>query len=174
MAYKNQNYMTNPILKEQADKKQKDYISLNTFSVIDSESSYNNELETPDSALNRYYTKWPREDGIDAEGKPVRDANTEVVGHSWESAITAPTDPAKTSTFPWIALKLNDFIGNIIFKYDGEEKFNWNITNAKKYAIISVPNDLNMPEYRLEWGSGNLGEETFNPDLLQIEFVEKE
>jgi len=54
MAYRNQNYMTNPLLKEQADKAQKDYVDPNateeTFTPIKySFVSYNDDKKT---------TKW--------------------------------------------------------------------------------------------------------------------
>ncbi len=184
MAYKNQNFMTNVALKEQADKAQKDYvdpnqqeetptIKNNKFNVILNKADYDALLAEDDNGLKRYYIKWPREDGIDAEGNPVHDLETEVVGHSWESAITAPTDPEETSTFPWIVLTLDNFTGTADFRYDGESKFIWNLEN-RQYGIASVPNDLNMTDYRLQWGTGATGEKTFDPNLLEVIFTPTE
>lgn len=184
MAYRNQNYMTNKIIKETIDKNQKDYIDPNTeeqqeepitqnnnkFDVIITEADYNKLLAESDNGLIRYYTKWPREDGIDSEGNPVHDLTTEVVGHSWESAMTAPTDPPETSSFPWIVLTLDNFTGTADFKYDGETKFSWNL-EERQYGIVSVPNDLNMTDYRLEWGTGATGKQTFDPSKLEVIFT---
>lgn len=189
--YTNQNYMTNRVIKEEVDKLQvwyeppeeegdedtdKTILSSenNTYSVIINKANYDALLAETDSGLNRYYTRWPREDGIDAEGNPVHDLSTEVVGHSWESAMTAPTDPAETSSFPWIVLKLDDFTGSIEFKYDNVTKFTWNIEEARRYGIVSVPNDLGMTDYRLVWGTGATGTETFNPELLDVIFTPQE
>lgn len=188
MAYRNQNYAVNKKIKAEVNKNQKGYVNPETekdkeqnsvqnnnyFNVILSESDYNNLLNESDNGLIRYYNKWPREDGIDSEGNPVRDSDTEVVGHSWESAITAPTDPAKTSSFPWIVLTLDNFKGVVDFKYDGEDKFSWDMKTSRQYGIASVPNDLNMTDYRLEWGTGNPGEKTFDPSLLQVTFTPTE
>lgn len=185
MAYRNQNYMTNRLIKETVDKNQVGYVdpeveteeeipvvsSNNTYAVILDKAGYNEQLAEEDSGLNRYYTRWPREDGIDENGDPVHDLSTEVVGHSWESAMTAPTDPAETSTYPWIVLKLDDFVGTIEFKYDNVSKFTWNIEEARRYAIVSVPNDLGMTDYRLVWGTGATGTKTFNPELLEVIFT---
>lgn len=183
MAYKNQNYMTNKKIKAAVDKNQKGYVdpeqsqeeeqivqSNNKFDVILSENDYNKLLSEEDNGLIRYYNKWPREDGIDANGDPVRDLETEVVGHSWESAITAPTDPKETSTFPWVVLTLDNFTGTADFQYDGESKFIWNLEN-RQYGIASVPNDLNMTDYRLVWGTGEAGEQTFDPSKLEVIFT---
>ena len=182
MAYRNQNYMTNKKIKAAVDKNQKGYIDPDaeqqeetpqvsgTFTVILDEASYNAALADSTNGLNKYYAKYPREDGIDAEGNPVRDLETEVVGHSWESAITAPTDPAETSSFPWIVLTLNDFTGTADFKYDGESKFVWNLEN-RQFGIASVPNDLNMTDYRLVWGTGATGKEEFDISKLDVVFT---
>lgn len=141
-----------------------------SVTAIKSESDYNAELDNPNSALNKYYTKWPREDAIDADGKPIRDSNTEVAGHSWESAITAPTDPAETSTFPWVTLNMNDFTGTILVKYDDELVLTWNV-EEKSFGILSVPADLGLTDYRLEWGTGAAGTETFNEELLEVIYI---
>lgn len=181
-----QNYVTNKLIKELVDKNQKGYVEVeeetnpqevsnnNRFDVILNENDYNQLLADEESGLSRYYKKYPREDGIDADGNPVRDPDTEVVGHAFASAITAPTDPAETSSFPWIVLTLDNFIGNIDFQYDGESKFNWDISNVKQFAIVSVPNDLGMADYRLQWGTGATGEKTFNPELLDVIFTPTE
>lgn len=184
MVYKNQNFMTNKKIKADVDKNQKGYtesepiaeetpqvVINNKYGVIISEATYNAELNDTDSGLSRYYNKYPREDAIDAEGKPIRDPDTEVAGHSWESAITAPTDPAETSSFPWIDIALNNFDGTMEIKYDGETKLSETILPKWSLWILSVPNDLGMTDYRLEWGTGNAGSKTFNPDLLEITFT---
>ena len=176
MAYKNQNYMTNRKIKEEVDKNQKGYVDPeatpqeepvathnNQIDIILDKATYDAVIADENSGLSRYYVKYPREDGIDAEGNPVRDPDTEVVGHSWESAISAPTDPAETSTFPWISLALNSFSGTMTIKYDGETKMEETILPKWSLWIISVPNDLGMTNYRLEWGTGASGEKVFNP-----------
>lgn len=184
---KKQNLIFNKKIKEAADKNQKGYVDpdakeeastpqptkLNTYGIILDKASYNRELNKTDSGLNRYYTKYPREDGIDAEGHPVRDPQTEVVGHSWESAITALTDPVQTSSFPWIDVAFDNLEGTIDFKYDGEIKDTWDIKTKNTFGIVSVPNDLNMPDYRLVWGTGAVGEKTFNPELFEIIYTPK-
>lgn len=142
----------------------------NSIVVIKSESDYNTELNNANSALNKYYTKWPREDAIDADGKPIRDLTTEVAGHSWESAITAPTEPAETSTFPWVTLNMDNFTGTIIVKYNNEIKLIWNV-EEKSYGILSVPNDLELTDYRLQWGTGEAGTEAFNEELLEVTYI---
>lgn len=138
--------------------------------TIKSESDYNAELDNPDSALNKYYTKWPREDAIDADGKPIRDSTTEVAGHSWESAITAPTDPAETSTFPWVTLNMNNFTGTILVKYNNELALTWNV-EEKSFGILSVPADLGLTDYRLEWGTGAAGTKVFDESLLEVIYI---
>ena len=165
-----QNFATNRKIIEEVKKNQKDYVIPVDFSygVIASETDYNKLLNDASSGLSKYYAAYPREDGIDKDGKPVTDPNTEVVGHSWESAINQPTDPAKTSTFPWIVLSFNDFVGNIEVKYDGEVKYTRTWTSPRQFAILSVPNSLKMTDYRLEWGTGETGDEVFNPELLEI------
>ena len=183
MAYRNQNYMTNKKIKAAVDKNQKNYISKeepeipivpeinNTYGVILDKTSFENELNNADSGLSRYYNKYPREDGIDANGDPVRDPDTEIVGHSWESAITAPTDPKETSSFPWIDLAFNTFDGTMEIKYDGETKLTETVLPRYSLWIISVPNDLGMTDYRLEWGTGATGIKEFDPELLDIIFT---
>ena len=180
MVYRNQNYMTNKKIKADVDKNQKGYISQeeqkeenivstnNTFNVIFNEASYNAQLADPSSGLNKYYAKYPREDGIDAEGNPVHDLNSEIVGHSWEAAITASTDPAETSSFPWVVLNMDNFIGTAEIKYDGETKYTRTWDSERQFAIFSVPNNLGMTDYRLEWGTGATGEKELNPDLIEV------
>ena len=137
--------------------------------VINNESSYNAQLADPTSPLNSYYYNWPREDGIDINGNPVHTPTPKIVGHSWQSAITAPTYPSETSSYPWITLKMNNFTGNIVFKYDGEVKFTWTVFE-RNYAIISVPNDLKMTDYRLKWGTGEPLDKVFDPSKLEVIF----
>lgn len=190
MSYRNQNYMTNRLIKETIDRNQKDYVAENEesnalqqlqspsnnnkYNVILTKSDYDALLADDNSGLSRYYKKWPREDGIDANGNPVHDQDTEIVGHSWESAMTAPTDPAETSSFPWIVLTLNNFTGTVEFKYDGESKFTWEMLEPRQYGIASVPEDLHMTDYRLVWGTGATGTQEFNPSLLQVIFTPTE
>ncbi|WP_407415031.1 Ig-like domain repeat protein [Methanobrevibacter sp.] len=139
-------------------------------SVINDAASYNAQLENPTSALNSYYYNWPREDGVDIDGNPVHTATPKIVGHSWESAISAATDPSETSTFPWVTLKMNNFTGEIVFRYDGEVKYTWYVVE-KNYGILSVPNDLGMTDYRLAWNTGTPLDKVFDPSKLQVLFI---
>ena len=111
--------------------------------------------------MNKYYIANPREDGIDADGNPVHDATTEIVGHSWLSAITADAVnvPDGKTKFPWILLNMNKFNGVVNIDFNGTQVFGpWDLAGRDKmYAIISVPasDDCNMFEYALEKGTGN-------------------
>lgn len=144
---------------------------VNDIALIQTKSDYNTQLADENSALNKYYTKYPREDAIDANGDPIRDPNTEVKGHSWESAITAPTDPSQTSSFPWLTVNMNNFTGIILVKYNNQEKLSWNVTD-KSFGILSVPNDLNMTDYRLAWGTGSISNE-LDESLFEVIYIPK-
>lgn len=139
------------------------------IAFINDEESYNEQLNDSNSGLVQYYTKWPREDGVDANGDPVHDLDTEVVGHSWESAMTAPTDPEETSTFPWVVLRLYNYTGTVIVKYDNEVKLTLEAEN-RNYYVLSVPNDLGITSDRLEWGTGNKTGQEFDINLLEVVF----
>ena len=148
--------------------------------VVNGEDSYNYLLSDPDSSLNKYYADNPREDGIDADGNPVHDLTTPIVGHSWESAITTWMDPVTIngttytwedgySKFPWILINLDDYTGPIVFKYDGETKFVWNVAN-KQRGVISILEDLKMPDYTLTYQYGTVRDKVFDPSLLTVEY----
>lgn len=139
------------------------------IAFVDDKNGYNEQLNDSNSGLVQYYTKWPREDGVDANGDPVHDLDTEVVGHSWESAMTAPTDPSETSTWPWVILRLYDYTGTVIVKYDGETKLTLEAEN-RNYYVLSVPNDLGITSDRLEWGTGNKTGHEFDINLLEVIF----
>ena len=66
-------------------------------------------MANPTSVLNRYYYKYPREDGIKEDGTPARYGDF-VVGHDWNAAMHAPTDPAQTSTYPWVLVNCNGLL----------------------------------------------------------------
>ena len=71
--------------------------------------------------MNRLYYSYIREDGIDVECNPVYNANTFIAAHSWESAISVPTNPARTSTVPWISINLIGIINeDLVVEYKGE------------------------------------------------------
>lgn len=158
------------------------YIMTSSVVLVNGEESYNYLLNDPDSSLNKYYRDNPREDGIDANGNPVHDQTTPIVGHSWESAITTWMNPVIIngttykyedgySTFPWILINTNDFTGYIEFWYDGELKFNWTGNTNRERGVVSVLADLKMPDYSLLYQTGEVRNKTFDPSLLTVKYV---
>ena len=138
--------------------------------VINDEASYNAALANPTSVLNRYYYNNPREDGIKEDGTPARYGDF-VVGHSWEAAIKAPTDPTQTSTMPWVLVNCNGLHGLIAFNYGDNEIKAVGGTLDRPYRLYSVPNDMGMTDYRLDWGTGNPGDKTLDVDKVNVRFT---
>ena len=138
--------------------------------VIVDEASYNAALANPTSVLNRYYYNNPREDGIDENGDLVSDPDTLIVGHSWNAAMHAPTSPAQTSTYPWVLVNCNGLSGEIAFNY-GDEIKAVGSTLDRPYRIYSVPVDMGMTDYRLEWGTGNPGTKILDVDEVNVRFT---
>ena len=118
-------------------------------------------MNDPTSPLSKYYAANPREDGIDADGNPVHDPTTPIVGHSWQSAITANAVnvPDGKTKFPWIIVNMDKFNGVVNIDFNGTHVFGpWNLAGRDKmWAIISVPasDDCNMVEYALDKGTGH-------------------
>ena len=85
------------------------------ITVIDSEESYNAQINDPASVLSKYYYIAPREDSIKSDGTPARWGDF-VVGHSWTAAYSAPG-----AAWPWFVITNlgHDYVGNVTVTYDG-------------------------------------------------------
>ena len=107
------------------------------YTYIYNEASYNYALN------NGYFTKY-------YEAYPDEDKDPETGAHTWRGAISSP---GADEQLPWIAIKLDNWTGNIKCYYDDVEKFSWDVAN-KNWAIISVgaADDINMPQFKMGTG----------------------
>ena len=142
-----------------------------TVIVIDDEASYNAQLNDPLSLLNAYYYRNPREDGIDVNGDLVSSLDTMIVGHSWNATLHANTYPDKTSTLPWVLVNTASST-DFAITYDGEMKAIDGVPEGKVYYLGSVPNDLGMTDYRLEWGTGAVLDKAVDDSKVEVTYVE--
>ena len=105
------------------------------YTYVYNEASYNYALE------NGYFTKY-------YETYPNEDVDPETGEHTWRGAISSP---GAGEQLPWVAIKLDNWTGNIKYYYDGVERFSWDVEN-KNWAIASVNADLGLPQFKMEGG----------------------
>ena len=143
------------------------------FVVVSDEASYNAALADPASPVNRMYYAFNREDAIKEDGTPAGVGDF-VAGHSWEAAMNSPTDPASTSTAPWVYVNLAGILDeDLVVEYGGEVVLIEHIVGPYSVKQYSVPNKFNgMEDYRLEWGTGNPGVKVLDNTEVNVGVVD--